>query len=210
VQPLLDAAEAADAPIAAAATVAEVPYAPPLSDGQRELADNDQAQHSGAYVRISPTVHVSESEPWLRITGFLQHPVGIDVRRVQELYVLLTLVQLKPAAAAVVTARNKPRLQALALTITALLRWLSRWATTDHKQQRTSQRDLELLNSYEQGCLASRPFVVPSADRTIVVYMSEWVHCSLYVARLVLLSDGARASGEWTYIITSREPTNHI
>jgi hypothetical protein len=112
-------------------------------------------------------VHASELDPWLRITGFLQHLVGVDARLALELYVLPALVQLEPAAAAVLTALDEQRLQALTLTITALIWRLGCWATPDHKQQRTSQRDLELLNSYEQGRLASRPFVVPRADRTI-------------------------------------------
>jgi hypothetical protein len=120
------------------------------------------------------------------------------------------LVQLELAAAAVVTARDEQRLQALTLTIRALLRRLGHWATTNHKQQRTLQRDLKLLNCYEQGRLASCPFIVLSVDRTIDAYVGEWVRCSLYVARLVLLSDDARVSGKWTYIITSREPSNHV
>jgi hypothetical protein len=93
------------------------------------------------------------------------------------------------------TALDEQRLQALALTITALMWRLGHWATTDHKQQRTSQRVLELLNSYEQGRLASRTFVVPSADRTIDAYVGEWVRCSVYVARLVLLSQGTGHAG---------------
>ncbi len=64
--------------------------------------------------------------------------MGVDARQVQKLYVLSALVQLEPAAAAVVTARDEKCLQALALTITALMRRLSLWATADHKQQCTS------------------------------------------------------------------------
>ncbi len=187
-QPLLDKTEAADATITAAATAAEALHAPPLSDWQRQLADDDQAQCSSVYARIVPAVHASESDPWLCITGFPQHLVGVDARLAQELYMQPALVQLEPAAAVVLTAPDEQRLQALALTIMALMWRLGRWATVDHKQQRTLQRDLELFNSYEQGRLASRPFVVPSADRTIDAYVGEWVRCSVYVARLVLLS----------------------
>lgn len=50
---------------------------------------------------------------------------------------------------------------------------LGRWATAEHKQQRTLQRDLEPLNSYEQSRLASRPFVVPSAAPTIHAYVGK-------------------------------------
>jgi hypothetical protein len=123
-QPPLDEA---DAPIAATAATAEAPpHAPPLSDWQRQLADDDQAQHSGAYARIAPAVHASEWDPWLRITAFPQHLMGVDARLAQELYVLPALVQLEPAAAAVLTALDEQRLQALALTITAFLRRLGR------------------------------------------------------------------------------------
>jgi hypothetical protein len=87
VQPPLDEAEAADAPIAAAAAAAAAPHAPPLSDWQRQWADDDQAQRSGAYARIAPAVHVLESDPWLRITGFPQHLMGVDACLAQELYV---------------------------------------------------------------------------------------------------------------------------
>jgi hypothetical protein len=137
VQPPLDVAEATDAPIAAAAAAAEAPHAPPLSDWQQQLADNDQAQHSGAYTRIAPAVHASELDPGLRITGFPQHLVGVNARLAKELYMPPALVQLEPAAVAVLTALDEQRLQALALTITDLMRRLDRWATTDHKQQCT-------------------------------------------------------------------------
>ncbi len=125
-QPPLDAAEAADVPIAVATTAAEVPHAPPLSDWQRQLADDNLAHRSGVYACISPSVHALESDPWLRITGFPQHLVGVDARRAQELYVPPALVQLKLAAAAIMLARDEQRLQVLALTITALMRWLGR------------------------------------------------------------------------------------
>jgi hypothetical protein len=126
VQPPLEEAEVADAPIAAAAAAAEAPHAPPLSDWQRQLADDDQAQRLGAYASIALAVHVSESDPWLRITGFPQHLLGVDARLAQELYVPPALVQLEPATAAVLTALDEQRLQALALTITAHMRRLGR------------------------------------------------------------------------------------
>ncbi len=153
-------------------------------------------------------MHALESDPWLRITGFPQHLVGVDPRLAQELYVPPALVQLELAAAAVLTALNKQHLQALALTITALMRRLGRWATTDHKQQRTWQRDLKLLNSYKQERLASRPFVVLSADRTIDAYVGEWVRCSIYVARLVLLSQGTGHAGRLSCLTRTGQTTN--
>ncbi len=106
-QPPLDEAEAANTPIAAAAAAAKALHAPPLSDWQRQLADDDQAQRSGAYARIVPAMHASESDPWLHITGFPQHLVGVDARLAQELYVPLALVQLEPAAVAVLTALDE-------------------------------------------------------------------------------------------------------
>jgi hypothetical protein len=59
--------------------VAKAPYTPLLSDWQRQLADDDQAQRLGAYARIVPAVHTLESDPWLCITGFPQHLVGVNM-----------------------------------------------------------------------------------------------------------------------------------
>ncbi len=118
-QLLLDEAKGADAPIAAAAAAAEASHAPPLSDWQRQLANNDQVQRSGTYAHIVPAVHALESDPWLFITGFPQHQVGVNARLAQELYVPPALVKLEPAAADVLTALDEQHLQALALTIMA-------------------------------------------------------------------------------------------
>ncbi len=70
------------------------------------------------------------------------------------------------------------------------------------------QRDLQRLNSYEQGRLTSRPFVVPSVNRTIDTNVGKWVRCSVYVARLVLLSQGTGYACRLSYLTRTGQTTN--
>jgi hypothetical protein len=176
------------------------------------LAADDDVQRATAFNQVAALVHASESNPWQRISGFAQHLVGLDRRVAQELYVPPAAAHLKAPAAAVLTTVDEQRLQALAVTITALLKRFGRWATMEHAQQRTSQRDLELLSSYETARLVSRPFTVPARRKTVNMYVGEWVRCSIYVARLVLLQLGQHSTEAGMHIHAQRLITtaNHL